>query len=134
MGGSEEEAVNGSLRNLSQDQQSDVRGPQLGRISIVAWSLEDICQAGVPYRHSFDLKEERPLYFPFRRTPSKHNDFVKSEIEGMLKARFIKPAESPRAFAVVISTKSDGPPRFCVDYHALNGRIKRLPLYDAGNK
>lgn len=42
----------------------------------------------------------------------------------MLKAVFIVPATSEWSSTVVISTKKDRHPRFCVDYHVLNLLIK----------
>lgn len=42
----------------------------------------------------------------------------------MLKARIIKPSCSPLAFLVVIPRKKDGKSAFCIDYQALNKRMK----------
>lgn len=61
---------------------------------------------------------------------SEHNTIVKSEIEGMLKDRIIKPIESPLGFPAAIVTECDGHSRFCVEYCVLNSHMKsdRFPM------
>ena len=44
----------------------------------------------------------------------------------MLEEGIIRPVKSPWAFPVVIATKKDVLPRFCVDYRLLNARIKPI--------
>ena len=48
----------------------------------------------------------------------------------MLRAGVIRPISSECSFPIVIATKKDGKPRFCVDYRLLNMRMKadRFPL------
>ncbi len=48
----------------------------------------------------------------------------------MLEAGIITPVESPWISSVVIATKKDGSPRFCVDYRKLNAVMvgDRWPL------
>lgn len=62
--------------------------------------------------------------------PTKHNGIARKEVDAILAARIIKPASSLWVFPVVIAKKKDGSPRFCVDYRALNERMKayKFPL------
>ena len=62
--------------------------------------------------------------------PPKHQQIVREEIDKMLEAGIIKPASSAWSFPVVIATKKDGQPRFCVDYRQLNRVMKgdRWPI------
>ncbi len=59
-----------------------------------------------------------------------HNDVVHKEIDRMLDAGIIIPVESSWTSPVVIATKKDGSPQFCVDYRKLNAAIHadRWPL------
>lgn len=86
-------------------------------------SLYDLRTSSVPYRHHFELTDETPVYHAARRMAPKHNDVVKQEVDIMLKAGIITPASSAWSFPVVIETKKDGTPRFCVDYRVLNGKM-----------
>ena len=97
---------------------------------IVAWSFHDLRKADVPVKHSFELEDDTPVYHQPRRLSPKHNEVVRSEIDRMLEAGIITPASSAWSFLVVIATKKDGKPRFCVDYRILNRKIKpdRWPL------
>lgn len=62
----------------------------------------------------------------------KHNQIMKEEIVTMLKAGIIVPSTSNRSFSVVIASKNDGKPRFCVDYRTLNdiSTSKQWPLHE----
>lgn len=97
---------------------------------IIAASLHDLRPANVPVRHSFELKNDEPIYSGGRRLPPKHNKIVKEEIDRMLEAGIVTPTSSAWSFPVVIASKKDGSSRFCVDYRVLNQRMKadRFPL------
>ena len=97
---------------------------------IIAWSLDDLRPAETPLEHSFALKAETPIHTRVRRLPPRHDDVVREEIDKMLSAGIITPSTSAWSFPVIIATKKDGKPRFCVDYRALNQVMKpdRWPL------
>lgn len=97
---------------------------------ICAWSFRDLQAADVPVRHDFELTDDAPIYHNPRRASPRDNTIIRDEIDKMLKAGIIKPATSSWSFPVVIATKKDGKPRFCVDYRMLNQRIKpsRWPI------
>lgn len=54
----------------------------------------------------------------------KHNKREIEELDNMLESGIITPASSAWSFTVVISTKKDGIPPFCVDYREFNQRMK----------
>lgn len=91
---------------------------------VVAWQLKDLSSSSVPDKHSFELSDYSPISFPVRRMPPTHNEVIKKEIEDMLKARVISQAYSPWRFSVMIAEKWDRRPRFFINYHALNRRMK----------
>jgi hypothetical protein len=68
------------------------------------------------------------------RTSPKENEFIKSEIDEMLKQDLIKPSTSPWSFPVVVVKKKNGKFRLCVNYKALNDVTKKdnypLPRVD----
>lgn len=78
-------------------------------------------------RNHFELCDNRPLYTRNRRTAPDHQKLIKDEIEKMLEECIISQASSSWSFLVVIYTNKDGNTRFCVDYHALNARMKAGP-------
>lgn len=97
---------------------------------VVATSLRDLCPADVPFKRNFEISDETPVYHSACRMTPKHNEVVQREVESMLKAGIITPASSAWSFPVVIATKKDGKPRFCVDCRILNWKMKadRFPL------
>ena len=97
---------------------------------IVAWTLDDLRPASVPYRHGFELTDDQPIHFRSRRLSPRHQEIVRLELDRMLEAGIIKPYVSAWSFPVVIFQKKDGKPRFCVDYRTLNHKMKpdRWPI------
>ena len=86
--------------------------------------------ADVPTTHSFELEDSFPITHSARRLPLRHNDTVREEIDNMLKAGIITRSVSAWSFPIVIVTMKDGKSQFCVDYRALNRKMKadRWPL------
>lgn len=54
----------------------------------------------------------------------RHNDIDRSEMDKMLDAGRITPSSCAWSFPVVMISKKDGKSRFCVDYRALNTKMK----------
>lgn len=94
------------------------------RQNVAVLSLRDLSPVDVPHRHQFELTDERPVYHSVQRLALKHNDVVQEELKEMLKAGIITPTSSAWSFPVVIATRKDGKPRFCVDYRVLDQRMK----------
>eukprot|EP00731_Ephydatia_muelleri_P014418 Em0008g138a len=59
------------------------------------------------------------LHAPYR-LPYAHREWVKKEIEAMLKDGVVEPSMSDWASPIVLIEKKDGGIRFCVDYRKLN--------------
>ena len=97
---------------------------------VVARSLDDLRPSDVPIQHEFELTDSSPIHFSPRRLPPRHSMLVRREIDKMLEAGIITPSTSAWSFPVVIASKKDGKPRFCVDYRIMNRRMKadRWPL------
>ncbi len=70
--------------------------------------------------HRFELTSKNQIYQKARRMSPSHNDIVHKEIDRMLAAVITTPIESSWTSPVVIATKKDRSPRFCVDYRKLN--------------
>ncbi len=82
---------------------------------VSANSFEDLKPSTISVTHRFELTSENPVYQKAgRMSPSVH------EIDRMLLAGIITPVESSWTSHVVIATKKDGSPRFCVNYRKLN--------------
>ena len=90
----------------------------------VANSLDDLRPADTPIDHSFELLDQKPIHQPVRRLAPKFNDVVREELRKMLSSGIITPSVSPWAFPIVMITKKDGKPRFCIDYRDLNAKMK----------
>ena len=84
--------------------------------------------------HTIITEDVYPIKKNVYRTSPKENEFIKSEIDEMLKQDLIKPSTSPWSFPVVVVKKKNGKFRLCVNYKALNDVTKKdnypLPYVD----
>ena len=71
-------------------------------------------------KHTINTGTSPPVNLPLRRTPQKLKMTVRSHIDEMQCHNIIRESASPYAAPVVMTTKKDGDPRFCVDYRKLN--------------
>ena len=71
-------------------------------------------------KHSINTGNARPIKCRPYRPALKQKQIIENQIEEMLQNGQIEPSESPWAAPVVLITKKDGSPRFCVDYRLLN--------------
>ena len=117
------------LAHLDNEAQSVIETALMDK-SIFATSLSDLRPAEVSIKHHFELDNTNPFYHYARRMAPLHNAIVRKELEKMLEAGIITPSSSAWSFPVIIVSKKDGNPRFCVDYRPLNQRMKadRWPL------
>lgn len=85
--------------------------------------------------HYIDLKpDNEPVWQKLYWAGHKERDFLQEEIKKMLYARTISPSDLKLASSLVLTPKSDGYLRFCIDYRRLNAVSKResytLPRVD----
>jgi hypothetical protein len=70
--------------------------------------------------HHIDTADSKPIASPPHRASASENDLIGSLIDDMLQQGIIQPSNSPWSSPMVIVTKKDGSPRFCIDYRNLN--------------
>ena len=71
-------------------------------------------------QHSINTRDAAPIRLPPRRLPLGKRQIEKEEIKKMLDRGIIEPSTSAWSSPVVLITKKDGSPRFCLDYRKLN--------------
>ena len=84
--------------------------------------------------HRVDTGDTLPVRQRLRRVPPKRRQVITDFVQELLAQGCIKPSDSDWATPVVIVTKKDGSPRFCLDYRKLNAVTKKdafpLPRID----
>ena len=70
--------------------------------------------------HKIDTGDAYPVKQRLRKTPWAHQDAIREERKDMSEVGVIKEHSGPWCSNVVIVTKKDGSPRFCIDYRKLN--------------
>ena len=73
-------------------------------------------------KHSITLNDNVPIKCRPYRAPLTQRKIIEEELDRMLDAGLIESSDSPYASPVVLVTKKDGSPRFCVDYRGLNAK------------
>ena len=75
-------------------------------------------------KHDIRLNDERPIKRKQSPRSAKENEWIKGQIDEMLKNEVIEPSTSPYAFNIVIVKKKDGADegmdRMCINYTSLN--------------
>jgi hypothetical protein len=76
-------------------------------------------------QHQIDVGDAKPIKQRFYRTHPDEDQFIKEELDRMLKKGLIKRSKSPWASPVVLVKKKNGKLRFCVDYRKLNTETRK---------
>jgi hypothetical protein len=72
-------------------------------------------------QHEINTGNNPPIALkPYYRRSPLEKEFIKEEIDRMLKENIISPSDSPWSAPVVVAKKKNGKFRFCVDYRQLN--------------
>ena len=79
-------------------------------------------------QHVINTGVEPPIAVHPRRISHANRQIIQTEVQKLLDNHIIEPSNSPWSSPVVIIKKSDGSPRFCVDYRRLNS-ITQKDIY-----
>ena len=121
----ERDLVDQKLSHLEENFAEKIRDLFAEYGDIIANSFDHIRPSKVETKHKFELTTDEPIFQKNRRAPPAYNLVIRKEIDRMLEAGIITPVESSWTSPVVIVTKKDGNPRFCIDYRRLNAVMKR---------
>ena len=75
--------------------------------------------------HRIDTGDAQPVRQKLRKQAWAHQDIIKSEREELSRTDVVQEFNGPWCSNVVIVTKKDGTPRFCIDYRKLNELTKK---------
>jgi transposase InsO family protein len=76
--------------------------------------------------HRIDTGSHPPVRQPLRRQPYAHLPEIEKNVNELLKAKVIEPAQSCYNSNVLLVRKKDGTMRFCVDYRKLNSNTTKI--------
>jgi predicted aspartyl protease/transposase InsO family protein len=71
-------------------------------------------------KHRIDTGNHRPVREQLRRHPLPHLEYIDDQVQQMLKAKIIEPAQVEWASNVCLARRKDGGLRFAIDYRRLN--------------
>ena len=87
-------------------------------------SFDDVRPSRREVVHKLELISEASIYKKLCRLPLIHNEVVEKEVDCMFQAGIITLVESARTSTIVLVTKKNGSPRFCIDFRKLNAVMK----------
>ncbi|KAG0737152.1 hypothetical protein G6F62_009884 [Rhizopus arrhizus] len=95
-------------------------------------SIQSITNA--PVEHQIDTGDARPIVKKGRRLSPKEKQALQDEVDKMLKAKVIRPSNSPWSSPPILVPKPDGSMRLCNNYRGINAVTKKdkypLPRMD----
>jgi hypothetical protein len=104
---------------------------------LTPWEREQVSRVLGKHRSMWDgrrITGAKPVHVPAYRAVARARESESTEVQRMLKAGAIEPANSERASPVVLVPKPDGSMRFCIKYRRLNALTIRdsytLPRMD----
>lgn len=77
------------------------------KANVVAQSIHELRPKNVPFRHSFELTDESPIFHQPSKMAPQHNVIVQKGIDVMLEAGIITPASSAWLVPVLIAPKRE---------------------------
>jgi len=102
-------------------------------VDLFIWESDQFGKTNV-ITHTIDTGNASPLKQRFYRTSYKNQEFIKEEIDRLLKSGLIQPSRSQWTSPVVVVEKKNGKKRLCIDYRKLNSITKKdnypLPRID----
>ncbi|CAF0850122.1 unnamed protein product [Brachionus calyciflorus] len=90
-------------------------------LSVIANSIDELGECAT-YKHKIRLADINtpPIYSPTYRKSEAERQFLKEEIDKMLKAKLIRPSRSAWSSPVIVVAKKGNGKRICIDYRKLN--------------
>ena len=120
--------------DLSSDQKEELENTLRMYEDIFKADLENPGTTEHLLKQRIDVGDTKPIYQKPHRSSYQERLVIRKELESLLKSGVIRPSFSPWAAPVVMVTKKDGKPRFCIDFRKLNAVTKRdvypIPLVD----
>lgn len=108
-----------SSANLSETEKRGLRKLLIKYAGVFSKNSEDIGKTNV-VEHAINTGTAAPIRQPPRRLPLGKREIERTEVQKMLERGVIEPSSSAWSSPVVLVTKRDGTPRFCLDYRKLN--------------
>ena len=85
-------------------------------------------------RHNINTGGAMPIKQAPRRLPYHQRELVRKLLDEMIQQKIVEPASGPWSSPIVLVSKKDGSPRFCVDYRRINSLTRKdahpLPRID----
>ena len=86
---------------------------------VVSFGPDDLGRTNI-LKHSINTGDSPPIRQHPRRLPFHQKEVVRGLLNDMIDQEIIEPASGPWSSPIVLVTKKDGSPRFCVDYRKIN--------------
>ena len=115
-----------STYKVEEEDKTDLNENQQQQINQLIEEYKDLFDISGPGRanavqHEINTGNSPPIALkPYYRRSPLEREFMKEEIDRMLKQNIITPSDSPWSAPVVIAKKKDGKFRFCINYRQLN--------------
>ena len=112
------------VSHLLEEYATDIKWLFQSYPDLIAHSFDDVRPSKRMVAHKLESISEASISQKLSRLPPTYNGVVKKEVDIMLEARIITPVESAKTSSIVLETKEDGSPRFCIDFRKLNAVMK----------
>ena len=116
-----EEEIKIDLEHLDNEKREKVLGMLKEEEEVFAKSKNDIGHIK-DFKLKIHLKDEIPVYEPYRKIPKMLYDEVKSHVEDLILNGWVTESFSPYASPMVCARKKGGGLRLCMDYRKLNAK------------
>ena len=120
-------------QGLSEIEKADLEALLFKYSDVISLHSHDLGRTSV-VRHNIKTEGATPIKQPPRRLPYHQREIVRKLLDDMLQQKIVEPASGPWSSPIVLVSKKDGTPRFCVDYRRINNLTRKdahpLPRID----
>jgi hypothetical protein len=120
-------------QGLSKIEKADLEALLFKYSDVISLHSHDLGRTSV-VRHNIKTEGATPIKQPPRRLPYHQREIVRKLLDDMLQQKIVEPASGPWSSPIVLVSKKDGTPRFCVDYRRINNLTRKdahpLPRID----